>query len=158
MTKINLFTNKRQNTTAKNQTYWNGIGCQFISVFPVWKLQYCLSIGLGLNSDNSIGQKDLNHYSLVCWGCTYIPMSLRPAFETQIESSHRLPDQTHIKSLKLSGIICHRIWSSLAKVMACHLFGAKPLPEPMLTYFIWSLMDKLHWNFSWNLGTIKLLI
>ena len=26
------------------------------------------------------------------------------------------------------------IRSALVKVMACHLFGAKPLPEPMLTY------------------------
>ena len=27
-----------------------------------------------------------------------------------------------------------RIWSSLVKLMACCLFSAKPLPEPMLTY------------------------
>ena len=25
-------------------------------------------------------------------------------------------------------------WSPLVKIMACHLFGAKPLPEPMLSY------------------------
>ena len=27
-----------------------------------------------------------------------------------------------------------RAWSALVHVMACRLFGAKPLPEPMLVY------------------------
>ena len=29
----------------------------------------------------------------------------------------------------------HSSWSSLVQLMACHLFGAKPLPESMITYF-----------------------
>ena len=28
----------------------------------------------------------------------------------------------------------HKAWSALVQVMAWHLFGAKPLPEPILTY------------------------
>ena len=32
-------------------------------------------------------------------------------------------------------IQCHRPWSSLAKIMACHLYSTKPLPEPMLNHY-----------------------
>ena len=40
-------------------------------------------------------------------------------------------------------------WTGLAlvQVMACRLFGAKPLPEPVLTY---SEFDKLQWNSNQN--------
>ena len=39
-----------------------------------------------------------------------------------------------INSLRLSDTYrCQWTGSSLVQVMACHLFGAKPLPEPMLT-------------------------
>ena len=31
--------------------------------------------------------------------------------------------------------MCQLTVSALVQVMACHLFGAKPLPEPMLTYY-----------------------
>ena len=34
--------------------------------------------------------------------------------------------------------------------MACHLFGAKPLPEPMLAIVKWTLNNKFQWNFNWN--------
>ena len=30
--------------------------------------------------------------------------------------------------------MCQWTGPALAQVMACHLFGAKPLPEPTLTY------------------------
>ena len=35
--------------------------------------------------------------------------------------------------------------------MACRLFGAKPLPEPTLTYCQPALRNKLQWN--WNPNT-----
>ena len=34
--------------------------------------------------------------------------------------------------------------------MACRLDGAKPLFEPMLEYYDWTLRNKLKWNFTWN--------
>ena len=37
--------------------------------------------------------------------------------------------------------------SALVQVMACCLFGAKPLPEPMLTY--WEL-NQIQWNLNQN--------
>ena len=41
----------------------------------------------------------------------------------------------HFKSSPPSGTyMCRRTGSTLVQVMAGHLFGAKPLPEPMLTY------------------------
>ena len=41
------------------------------------------------------------------------------------------------------------IGSTLVLVMACHLFGAKPLCKPMLQYDIvnWTLRNKLQWIF-----------
>ena len=40
--------------------------------------------------------------------------------------------------------------SSLAMVMAYHLFSAKPLPELMLTYCQWTLTNKLQRNSNQN--------
>ena len=41
-------------------------------------------------------------------------------------------DTLYIKTTCLH--VCHWTGSSLVEVMAWHLFGAKPLPEPMMTY------------------------
>ena len=38
--------------------------------------------------------------------------------------------------------------SVLFKVMACHLFGAETLPEPVLTYCQWDPRNKLQWNLN----------
>ena len=39
-----------------------------------------------------------------------------------------------INPWRLGDVIwCHGVWSALVQVMAWHLFGAKPLPEPVLT-------------------------
>ena len=46
-----------------------------------------------------------------------------------------------------------RYWTrtSLVQVMACRLFGAKPLPEPMLTYYqLHPYWNKLQWNINRN--------
>ena len=45
---------------------------------------------------------------------------------------------------------CMRRWtgSSLVQIMACHLFGAKQLSEPMLEY--WIFRNKLRGNFNRN--------
>ena len=40
--------------------------------------------------------------------------------------------------------------SALVQLMACHLFGAKPLPDPILTYCQLDLRNKLQWNFNQN--------
>ena len=50
--------------------------------------------------------------------------------------------------------MCQWIGSALVQIMACHLFGAKPLSKPMLCY---SQLDskELQWNFNQN---IKLFI
>ena len=39
---------------------------------------------------------------------------------------------------------------TLVQVMAWRLFGAKPLPEPVLNYCHWTLRDKLQWNQNSN--------
>ena len=38
----------------------------------------------------------------------------------------------------------------LVQIMACHLFGAKPLSEPMLDYFQWTLANIFQWNYNQN--------
>ena len=46
------------------------------------------------------------------------------------------------------------IGSALIRVMVSRLFGAKPLPEPVLTFIInWTLGGKLQWNCNWNSNT-----
>ena len=45
----------------------------------------------------------------------------------------------------------HWTGSSLVQVMACHLFGAEPSPEPMLTYWQRNLLNKFQWHFDWNI-------
>ena len=42
------------------------------------------------------------------------------------------------------------IGSILLQIMACRLFGAKPLSKPMLGYCQWILRNQLQWNFNWN--------
>ena len=43
-------------------------------------------------------------------------------------------------------------WSGVAlvQIMACRLFGAKPLSKPMLDCCHWTLRNKLQWNFNQN--------
>ena len=40
--------------------------------------------------------------------------------------------------------------SALVQVMACRLFGAKPLPEPMLFFVKWTPGNKFQWNLNQN--------
>ena len=47
-------------------------------------------------------------------------------------------------------------WVALVLVIACPLFGAKPLPKPTMT-MIWSIKNKLQWNFNQN-STMILVI
>ena len=44
------------------------------------------------------------------------------------------------------------IRSALVKIMACHLFGAKPLSKLMWDIVNWTLVKKLQWNFNRNLN------
>ena len=43
-----------------------------------------------------------------------------------------------------------RIGSALVRIMACHLYGAKPLSKPVLGYCKLTLRNKLQWNFNQN--------
>ena len=43
-----------------------------------------------------------------------------------------------------------RTGSALVQVMACRLFGAKPLPEPMLGIIIWTPRKKIQWKSNRN--------
>ena len=49
---------------------------------------------------------------------------------------------------------CMRQWtgSALVQIMACRLFGAKPLPEPILIWFVanWTHVKKNQWNSNRN--------
>ena len=46
------------------------------------------------------------------------------------------PLGNYLNSLWPSDVIWgQRPWSSLVQLMACHLFGTKPLPKPMMTSF-----------------------
>ena len=46
--------------------------------------------------------------------------------------------------------MCQWIASSLVQIMACRLFSAKPLPEPMMTYCQLEPSNKLQWNWDQN--------
>ena len=46
--------------------------------------------------------------------------------------------------------MCQRITSALVQIMACHLFGAKPLSKPMLAYCQLDHRNKLQRNFNQN--------
>ena len=47
---------------------------------------------------------------------------------------------------------CIRQWigSALVQIMACRLFGTKPLSKPMQSYCQLDLRNKLKWNFNQN--------
>ena len=59
------------------------------------------------------------------------------------------------------GLVAHMLLStgsSLIQGMACHLFGAKPSPEPMINEFTWSsddwiitIRNTFPWNFNQNI-------
>ena len=39
----------------------------------------------------------------------------------------------------------------LVKIIACHVFGDKPLQEPMMMYCHYLILsNKFHWNLNWN--------
>ena len=58
-------------------------------------------------------------------------------------SCEKLIPTCTINTLKLSDTTwCHRSWLSLLQAMACRLFGAKPLLEPILTYDQFSLKKR----------------
>ena len=44
-----------------------------------------------------------------------------------------------------------RIGSALVQIMACRLFGAKPLSELCWVNVIWTLRNKLQWNCNQNM-------
>ena len=44
----------------------------------------------------------------------------------------------------------HWFRSALVQIMACRLFGAKPLPEPMLDYCQLDTWNKFQWNLNQN--------
>ena len=46
--------------------------------------------------------------------------------------------------------MCQWIRSALVQIMACRLFGAKPLSKPMLFIVNWTLRNKIGWNFNKN--------
>ena len=48
----------------------------------------------------------------------------------------------------------HWTGSALVQVMACHLFGTKPLPEPMLTYSQWTIFSEI-WIQIYNFHSRK---
>ena len=45
-------------------------------------------------------------------------------------------------------IWCHGAWSSLAEVMAWRLFGAKTLPQSMMTFYQLNHQEQLQWNLN----------
>ena len=58
------------------------------------------------------------------------------------------PLMCHVKSLRLGDVyMCLWTGSSLIHVMACHLFGTKPLPEPMMAYRQLDLWEQYSVNF-----------
>ena len=63
----------------------------------------------------------------------------------------------HINSQTLTHLllvphICDsEIWLTLVQIVACHLFGAKPLSEPMLGYFQLDHRNTRQWKFDQNI-------
>ena len=65
-------------------------------------------------------------------------------------SSYQLTNR--LTNSSLPGAAYMRQWtgSALVQIMACRLFGAKPLSEPMLKYCQLDLTNKLQWNSNRN--------
>ena len=45
---------------------------------------------------------------------------------------------------------------SMVQIMACCLFGTKPLSEPMLPYSKWTIGNKIQWSLYWNTAILIL--
>ena len=78
----------------------------------------------------------LLHQGISSRGADYVPMRF-PVFKGFINSSK--PNDSYLHK---------QTRPSLVQIMACHLFGAKPLSKPMLAY-----CELNPWNiFQWNLN------
>ena len=53
---------------------------------------------------------------------------------SQIQYILGIPQSVFNSSPPSAEYMCQRTVSALVQVMACRLFGTKPLPKPMLTY------------------------
>ena len=75
------------------------------------------------------------------WGKFHLHISHYKMFENYLfENAATFPGSQWVNSLRPSDAYMRR-WtgSSLVQIMACRLFGAKPLSEPMLEYCNWDL-------------------
>ena len=77
------------------------------------------------------------HYLMQCW-----PMSLMSCGVTGTQWVNSSPPS----------VACMHQWtgSALVQIMACRLFGAKPLPEPVLTYCQLVPWEQTSMNYNQN--------
>ena len=120
--------------------------CSDWSLFPVdttWEVEHGRGVlpgGLETMSTLDIPRSSAGALSSVVWKqWTAGSGKLNQWFSTQYKiivwRSLLLTWQSCINSSSPSAAyMCQWTGSSLAQVMACHLFSAKPLPEPMLVY------------------------
>ena len=54
------------------------------------------------------------------------------------------------QSINYSLPMCQWIWSTLVQIMACRLFGAKPLSKPMILYCQLDPKGQTEWKFNQN--------
>ena len=84
--------------------------------------------------------------SFAKWRPFCLSLNVLTYLNTTLEYKHNMKrykfwnSQVPLTHLPLVPYICMWTGSALLQVMACHLFGAKPFPEPMLTY--WPLDPK----------------
>ena len=91
-----------------------------------------------------------SHYLNQCW--LLISKDIWHLFEICtykiLDSSPRVQ---WVNSSPLSATYTHqRTGSMLIQVMACRLFGTKPLPEPSRFIVNWIPGNKFQWNSNWN--------
>ena len=81
-----------------------------------------------------------------------------PCFEGMTQVHHKnikiKNKMTNFNSVRpVDAYMHHWTRSSLIQGTSCLLLGAKPLPEPMMTYCLLDPRNKLQWNFNQNAKT-----
>ena len=115
---------KQSNTTMHDKAKWE--------IDQVW------------NSEKHVIERIMEIFimTLICRTWQYLPtifslfkvMIISPSFSNSLWPS--------------DAILCQRSWTTLVQVMACCLFGTKPLAETMLIYCQFDPMNKLQWHWK----------
>ena len=141
----------------------------YCSILPCWLCSFCCRLNVNYYFDSvlfvvgwiwtckgltslTIFQINLNIFVYTWCPCIWVMCAYVHAWIAGIDWG--FDDRNWLIMVKWCQMASlYRSWSTSVQVMACHLFGGKPLPEPMLIkWFIirWNITNKLHWNVNQN--------